>query len=123
MKTILERYQSESEAREVTAPSGYVFVVRGATRIDFGEVLGAVPSLVHSNGKMADQKTIQARQEAIYRNTFEKYVDGIKDPETGDVVPVPYEMVLANDVPVICEFALARGGLGTDKAAQVGRSL
>jgi len=120
---ILQRYQRESEAREFTAASGYVFVVKGALREEYGEIMGGIPSLLKPSGRPADQKELTARQEAIYRAIFEKYVVGLKDPETGEVVPISYDMVLTNDVPEVCEFALARGGMGSEKAAQIARSL
>jgi len=113
---IAKRYKAESEARDLTVPSGFVFRVRGMTKVEFARVLGGLPLLVKASNDEDQAKADQERNAKLERDIYDEFVDGIVDPETGAAEKVAYDDVLAADLDPVLMSAMRRGGLTGAKA-------
>lgn len=119
---IAARYMAELEARDVTVPSGYVFKVRGMSKVEFAEILGGLATLA---GRTKDEvsESERKRSEELERTVYDRFVDGILDPDSGEVEPVPFEKVLSTDMDVLLMSAMKRGKLDGQAADQARRAL
>jgi hypothetical protein len=122
-RSILEQYIAESDEREVLAPSGYVWLVSGMTKVDFAEMMGGLPPVSSSNGSDSVTKEDEERARKMETWVYEHKVRGVKDPETGEVAKPPADRVLMADWSPVIGASMNRAGLGSANAAEVRRAL
>jgi len=125
-KSIREMYLAELEARDFTAHSGFVFRVRGVTNVAFAELLSGLPPAVTKNGAASDEALspeMVKRHKQYQKDMYDRFVDGVVDPETNEAELIPFEAVLQADLDPVLDFAMKRGGIGSAKAAEIARAL
>ena len=121
-KSVAERYMAELEGRDVTVPSGYVFKVRGMSKVDFAEILAGLPSM-SGNTKDEVSESDRKRSEELERTVYTRFVDGLVDEESGEVEPVPFDKVLTTDMDVVLVSAMKRGKMVGPEADSARRAL
>jgi hypothetical protein len=121
-KDPIAKYDELLGPRDYTVAPGLVFVCEPMLPGDWGETIGAIPTLPDRGGDAAAMSRDNlARQQAMYKKIYETKVKGLR---VGDqIVPRPHDRMLAGHVQQLGEFILGISGIGGARAEAAGRSL